>query len=120
MPATDLMSRLPPSTLGGARVFRAFGNYKRGDTISGDDLRRIPPANLRALQDQRFIVTWPADVGLNAPTLSAQVDPPEVHVYLRAGTNRYDVVVGKRLNAAPLGKADAERLADLHRPPVPT
>jgi hypothetical protein len=112
MPTTELMPRLPREMIGGARVFRACKingvKRRRGDTLDDGTIAGIPRATLNALQDQRFIVTWPKN-----PT----AEPGEVYVYNRIGTSTYDVVVGRKLNAAPLSKADAEALATQHRKP---
>ena len=116
MSTTELIARLPPDQLGGARVFRPtmlFGQvYQRNEVIPGDVLRKVPRQNLRALIDQRFIVAWP---------VAASPVPPsnqEVFVFNRPGTSKFDVIVGQRLNAEPLSKVDAEALAAQHRQPT--
>lgn len=117
MSATELIARLPADQLGGARVFRpctiAGRAYRSNEVIGPEVLRRIPRQNLRALMDQRFIVAWP--VGEN-PARDEVIS--EVHVVPRAGANnRFDVIVGTRLNSAPLSKIDADRLAAAQRRP---
>lgn len=116
MPATELMARLRPDQLGGAKVFRAFGTYKRGDIIPPDALAAMPMANLRALMDQRFIVAWP--LGEGPVPVAPVIRQGEPHIVQRPGTNRYDVILGEKLNVAPLSKADADRLAAVHRVPA--
>ena len=117
MSTTELIARLPPDQLGGARVFRPtmlFGQvYQRNEVISAEVLRKVPRQNLRALIDQRFIVAWP----VAASSVPVATDG-EVFVFNRPGTSKFDVVVGQRLNAEPLSKADAEALAAQHRQPV--
>lgn len=114
---TELIARLPTDQLGGARVFRpcTIGGIKRrsSEVLSGEDLASLPRQSLKALIDQRFIVAWPkgTDAG---PTVAAD---EEVLVYNRVGTSTYDVVVGRRLNARPLSKHEAETLADKNRKP---
>lgn len=118
MPTTELIARLPSNSLGGARVFRpcniAGVLRKSGDILSAEVLASIPKQSLKALQDQRFIISWPKPT--DAPAIP-QVDG-EPYVYNRIGTATYDVILGKRLNARPLSKTDAEALAESHRKPV--
>ena len=93
-------------------MFRAFGEYKRGDRIAPEVLRRMRPSNLRALQDQRFIVAWPRDEGASA----APARPGEVYIAQRPGPGRYDVYFGEKLNGAPLSKMEADALAAQYQP----
>lgn len=110
---TELIPRLPLDQIGGGRVFRPCtiaGQHRPvGTVLSGEDLMKVAPVNLRALIDQRFLQVWrkPPE---EASTL---LDEGEVMVVPRLGSsNRFDVVVGKRLNgAAPLSKSEAEALA---------
>ena len=119
--STELIARLPTEQLGGARVFRPteiFGrHYQVNEIVPQDVLQRIKKQNLRALLDQRFLVAWP--VGANpTPTAVAVPDADtdaEVFVSNRIGTNRYDVIVGQRLNDEPLTKAEADAVAARHR-----
>lgn len=113
---TELVARLPTDQLGGARVFRPCvingKKYGPGETIAGEVLAGMPRQNLRALMDQRFIVAYPTPpAGGPAPVAADE----EVYVYNRLGTPTYDVIVGKKLNALPLKKADAEALAKSRR-----
>ncbi len=114
MIATELVARLPLNQLGGARVFRpcniAGQLRKSGDTLDAETLAAMPKAALRALVDQRFIVPWP-----KSPL--PQDGDDEILIYNRLGTSTYDVVLGKKLNATPLTKVDAEALATKHRTP---
>lgn len=109
----ELMSRLPLSEIGGAKVFRpcTIGGVlrRRGDVVSADELLKVNASNLRSLIDQRFIQVWRA--ADEAPR--SKPEPGEVMIVPRAGApNRYDVVVGRRVNGGGgLTKADADRLA---------
>lgn len=114
MSIPELVARLAPEEIGGAKVFRQmtlFGKvYVRGELVPVELLRKVPKQNLRALMDQRFIVVWP--IGEASPQLPTGDD--EVFVYNRPGTSRYDVIVGRRLNHAPLSKTEADKLAKEH------
>ena len=114
----ELIARLPYNQLGGARVFRPcnIGGQPRksGDILSAELLAALPRQSLRALQDQRYIVCWPAPA--DAPPPSAAEGEP--YVYNRVGTSTYDVVLGRRLNSRPLSKTDAEALATRHQKPA--
>jgi hypothetical protein len=116
--STQLITRIPPDQIGGAKVFRpcniAGVKRKSGEVLSGEVLASLSLTNLRTLQDQRFILAWPKSA--DAPPASA--DAGEPHVYNRVGTSTYDVVLGKRLNAQPLSKTDAEALAARHQKAV--
>jgi hypothetical protein len=112
--SSELIARLPTEMIGGGRVFRPFSTYRRNEVLSADVIRSLPRQNLKALIDQRFLIVWP--VGSDpAPSVAAD---EEVFIYARAGTSRFDVVVGRRLNAVPLSKADAEKLAAAQREPA--
>jgi len=114
----ELIARLPSNQLGGARVFRPCnigGKWRRaGDVLDAETLAVLPRQSLRALQDQRYIVAWPAPA--DAPPPSAAEGEP--YVYNRVGTSTYDVVLGRRLNTRPLSKTDAEALAARHQKPA--
>jgi hypothetical protein len=111
---TELIMRIPQDQIGGARVSRpcTIGGVKRksGEVLDAEILTALPPTNLRTLQDQRYILAWPKSI--------ASVDDGEPYVYNRVGTSTYDVVLGRRLNARPLSKEDAEALAEKHRRPA--
>ena len=118
MPATQMIARLPLDQLGGARVFRpctiAGQHYARGAPVPAEVLCRVPRANLKAMIDQTFLVVWPA-----APDAATALrEDEEVFIYQRIGTNTCDVVVGRKLNARPLSRAEAEHLAASHRAPA--
>lgn len=113
---TELIARLPPDSLGGARVFRPCNvggiQRKSGEVLSAEDVASLSKPALRALMDQRFIVAWP-----KAPDAASPDPDAELLVYNRIGTSTYDVVRGTLLNDKPLSKADAEALAAKHRRP---
>ena len=116
---TELIARLPSNSLGGAQIFRPCnigGKWrKRGDPdLTAEELASLPRQSLRALQDQRFIVAYPAPA--DAPPAPETEGGP--HVYNRHGTATYDVVLGRRLNTRPLSKLDAEALAARHQKPA--
>ena len=108
----ELMPRLPSNTLSGAKVFRpcsiAGKTRLRGEIISEDDLLKIKPSNLRSLVDQRFL-----QVFVRGPeTIQPPADPGEVITAPRLGAaNRFDVIVGRRVNAGPLTRSEADELA---------
>ena len=112
---TELIMRIGPDQIGGARVFRPCNiggkPRKSGDILDAATLTALPPTNLRTLQDQRYILAWPKPV--DAPPAPASEGEP--HVYNRVGTSTYDVVLGRRLNTRPLSKTDAEALAARHQ-----
>ena len=120
MSSTELIARLPRDRLGGAQVFRPAhigGKVRRvGDILSADELRAIPRQNLRALMDQRFIVAWPVGA---TPATEHVTSKGDVFVVNRPGTSRFDVIVGRKVNAAPLTKNEAEELATQERAATP-
>ena len=98
-------------TLGGGIVRRTFRNgdvqQKAGDYLSADQLltiARIAPANFQALVDKKYIETYP-----RAPGGGEGV---ERHV-VSAAFGKFDVIAGRRLNAAPLLKDEAYALAGI-------
>lgn len=111
MPTTELMPRLPLHQIGGGKVFRPCtiaGNLRLpGTPLTAEDLAQVRPSNLKAMIDQRYIQVWPK--GTDAPPIA---EPGEVMIVPRLGANnRFDVVIGKRLNSAPLSKSEADALA---------
>jgi hypothetical protein len=95
------------SAIGGAIVQRPFnmgGRYvKRGENLTAAQVLAMPVNNRRALIDNRQIDIYPPQ--------ATSADPgAELHVVHR-GAGAYDVILGRRLNDAPLTKAEAELLA---------
>ena len=114
----ELMPRLPLNEIGGAKVFRACtidGKQRlRGEILSPELVASIKSSNLRSLIDQRFIQPFRQADGVVAVAVS---EPGEVMVVPRLGApNRFDVVIGRRLNSGPLTKAEADALATRVKP----
>jgi hypothetical protein len=107
---------LPDADIGGAFVRRGFtrftkdspgGQYlKAGTKLTADEVRSIPMTNRRALAVSGALDIYPVAPGQAAPP--EDLDRFVIH----AGGGRYDVVLGKKLNDAPLTKQEAEALAE--------
>lgn len=91
---------------GGAYVRRAFTFGEReltsNDTLTAQEVRSIPRANLNALINTGKIELWPAS-------------PAEMFVAERFAVNlgfgRWIVIEGRKLTEAPITKVEAEALA---------
>lgn len=94
------------SNIGGGVVRRRFTMAggraaMMGEILSAAEVRAIPPRNLRALLDSNALEVWPA-----APEQAA----PERHV-VHIGRGLYDVFEGRKLNAEPVSREEAEAIA---------
>lgn len=113
------MIPIPASQIGGARVQRAFmfGDRRltNGDTLTGDEVRSIRPANRSALIEKGYFVPWP----IEAMTAGqAQGGEPLDRFVRPLGFGRgYDVIEGRKINDAPLTKEEAHVLAGIELPP---
>lgn len=89
--------------IGGAEVRRAFthkgASLKRGHHLSRDEVLALPAANRRALSEAGYMDIF-----------SRGVASGETHV-VHIGRGQYDVIVGTKLNDAPLSKDEADALA---------
>lgn len=107
--------RLPIEQVGGGSVIRSFrmnGEIVRvGTRFTGDEIRSWQAANRRELLD-RFLCVWPKapDGGIASTEQVAAAERAERHV-VSLGFRTYAVIEGVRLNAAPLSREDAYKLA---------
>jgi hypothetical protein len=97
--------------IGGAVVRRTFTfdtrRLKTGDRLTRDEVIGMPGANRAALIEKQYI-----DVLPRASDQEVDVADPDVerHVVNR-GFGKWDVIEGRKLNAEPLDKDEAEALA---------
>lgn len=98
---------------GGAYVRRRFEMGTRelitGDTLTAEEVRSIPTANLRALINTGRLELWPAAPGADyAPParLAGDIKRFAVHV----GSGRYHVFEGVQLTDNHIPKEEAEAL----------
>lgn len=106
---------LRDDAIGGAFVRRGFtrftkdvpgGQYlKAGTRLTADEVRAIPMVNRRALATSGALDVYPV-------TPANAVAEDFERFVIHAGSGRYDVVAGRKLNDAPLTKAEAEALAE--------
>lgn len=93
--------------IGGGVVRRTFTTNRDGKTVrvvqgtqlSREEMLAMPRSNLKALVENRYISVWPmaADGEL---------------IVVNRGFGKFDVVIGRRLNAEPIdGKDAAEQFA---------
>lgn len=94
---------LPLDEIGGGVVRRRFTMGGRslamGHKLSAEEIRGIPPRNLRALVDSNALEVWPS-----APE-------GELHI-VHVGRGLHEVFKGQRLTAAPVSREDAESLVN--------
>lgn len=111
------MIPIPASQIGGARVQRAFrmGDrfLKNGDTLTGDEVRSIRPANRSAFIDKGYIVPWPIEA---VASVAAQGQPLDRFVRPLGFGRGYDVIEGRKINDEPLTKEEAHALAGIEPP----
>jgi hypothetical protein len=98
---------LPDDMIGGGVVRRRIGVAGGDGVLAGTRLTReqvlaMPVANRRAMISTGHISVWP---------LNEQVGGERFAVHL--GFGKYDVVEGRKLNAEPLTKEQAEALAGI-------
>lgn len=116
--------------IGGGKVLRAFSSSAiaamlgqkqdrlvMGTMLDQEHLRMLPPANRNALIENRFIQVWPLMAKDGAAAVArapVPLVPHERHVISR-GFGKFDVIEGRKLNADPLTKDQAEAMA---KPPA--
>lgn len=106
-----------PNELGGGKVTRGFfmGGRRmlQGMIVTGDELRSMRPMNRSSLIERGYLHVWPKDHG----DVSGQSAKGSVRFVKPIGFGRgYDVIEGRLLNAEPLGKEEAYKLAGIPLP----
>lgn len=94
--------------IGGGVVRRSFTDgpvrRKAFEQLSRDDILKWPAANRNALIDKHFVEVYPRKPGGEAPSGSKRIA-------IHRGGGAYDVIEGVVLNAKPLTKEEAVKLA---------
>ncbi len=89
--------------IAGGLVQRAFtaGNshYRAGDRLAAEAILAMPPSNMRALVENRFIELFPKH------------EVAGERFIVPADKGHFNVIVGHKLNSAPLSRDEAEDLA---------
>jgi hypothetical protein len=103
------MLHIPDDRIGGAHVRLSFmmgdRRVKVGDPdLTADEVRKISPANRRALSEASYIEIYPKN-----PT--EIVFAPGDKFVVQVGKNEFDVIEGKKLNGKPLSRDEADKLA---------
>ena len=98
--------QIADADIGGARVRRVFsmrGEHLQANRhLSADEVLAIPISNRRALIDAGFLEVYPK----RSPVKHVN----EARFVIRTG-DKFDVIVGHKLNTEPLSRPDADRLA---------
>src|SRR6266498_756262 len=87
---------------------------RRGEPVSHEDIRNIPIANRNALIDKGYLRVVPKRVLDAVAQLGVSAEAEKFVVSL--GFGRFDVVEGRKINAAPVDRETAYELADLPLP----
>lgn len=90
--------------IGGGIVRRGFTmgaeRVRSGRELTKEELLSMPPANRNALVEKKYIELYP----------ERPAAPGQRHV-VSAGFGRFDVIEGRKLNASPMTKEEANKLA---------
>lgn len=99
--------------IGGAYVRRGFtakGEYlKTGTHLTRADVLSFPSTNRQALLDGGYIEVYPP----GAPGLEGIAPADTQRFVASAGFGNFNVYEGRKLNSAPLTKAEAQALAGM-------
>jgi hypothetical protein len=104
------MFRLPDADVRLVRFVRPLNPYKIGDEVTGDEYRTWPEQNRRAIVDQGFVQLIGEEEANPAAAALAKGDT--VRVLVPRDDGQFDVLEGRKINAKPLGEAEAESLAN--------